>query len=66
MAARTQSDIESGVTHTKEMSALQAILSTQGKSVSYSEAVDIGHELVGFFEALGEENIPDAEDSDDA
>ena len=66
MATRTQSDIESGVTHTEEMSALQAILSTQGQSVSYSEAVDIGNELVGFFEALGEEIMQDEEGSGDA
>lgn len=66
MATRTESDIESGVAHTEEMSALQAILSAQGQSVSYSETVSIGRELVGFFEALGEDNVLENEECDDA
>lgn len=40
----------------KEVETLQAILVTQGEPVSYEEAVEIGQELLGFFEALGEEN----------
>lgn len=40
----------------KEVEALQAILVTQGEPVSYEEAIEIGQELLGFFEALGEEN----------
>ena len=48
MAINTQSG--------KEVEALQAILVTQGEPVSYEEAAEIGQELLGFFEALGEEN----------
>jgi hypothetical protein len=48
MAIKTKSDIE--------VEALQAILVAQGESVSYEEAAELGVELVGFFEALGEEN----------
>lgn len=56
MAIKSQSDMETGVTHSEELEALQAILTAQGEAVSYEEAVDIGRELLGFFEALGEEN----------
>lgn len=59
MAFKTQSDTETNVdaVSSEELEALQAILTTQqGEAVSYKEAVDIGYELLGFFEALGEEN----------
>lgn len=62
MATRAQSNMQTEVVHDEELDVLQAILVAQGKIVSYEEAVDIGHELVGFFEALGEENGQPAED----
>lgn len=48
MAIKTKSGIE--------VEALQAILVAQGEPVSYEEAAELSVELVGFFEALGEEN----------
>ena len=64
MAVKTQSDtgIDVDAAPSEELEALQAILAAQGELVSYKEAVDIGYELIGFFEALGEEN-EQAEDS---
>ena len=56
MATETQPNTEIEVVHTEELDALQAILVAQGKAVSYEEVADIGRELLGFFEALGEEN----------
>lgn len=56
MAIKSQSDMETGVAHSEELEELQAILTAQGEAVRYEEAVDIGRELLGFFEALGEEN----------
>lgn len=56
MTTKTQAAIETGVVHSKELDTLQAILAVQGESVSYEETVNIGRELLGFFEALGEEN----------
>lgn len=62
MATRTQLDTSTGIAHSEELDALQAILAAQGKTISHEEAVGIGHELVDFFEALGEENEQPAED----
>lgn len=59
MAIKTQSDTEIDVMTSEELETLQAILAAQGESVSYKEVADIGYELLGFFEALGEENISD-------
>lgn len=56
MAIKAQPDTEIVVAHNEELDALQAILTAQGKAVSYEEVAEIGHELLGFFEALGEEN----------
>jgi hypothetical protein len=56
MTAKTQSDRESATAHDEEFDALQSILTTQSKAVSYEEAAGIGRELISFFEALGEEN----------
>ena len=56
MATETQSNTELGVIHTEELDALQTILATQSSAISYKEVADIGRELLGFFEALGEEN----------
>jgi hypothetical protein len=65
MAVKTQSDAEINVDamSSEELEALQAILAAQGESVSYKEVADIGYELLGFFEALGEENISNDEDA---
>ena len=63
MATRTQSDTSLGVAYSEELDALQSILAAQGKAVSYEEVIDISHELLDFFEALGEENEQSAEDS---
>lgn len=52
MAIKTQSDTEIGAAHDEELSALQAILAAQGEAVDYNEAVTIGRELIGFFEAF--------------
>jgi|GEM_PF-3534394 len=58
MAVKTQSDTGTDVdaAPSEELEALQAILAAQGEVVSYKEAANIGYELLGFFEALGEEN----------
>ena len=58
MAIRTQFSSDSPVNRVQNegSEALQAILATQGTTVTYEEATEIGHELLGFFEALGEEN----------
>jgi len=60
MAARTQSDTKTGIDGVpgSEFEALQTILAAQGDSVSYEEAAAIGDELLGFFEAFGEDNEP--------
>ena len=63
MAIRAQPDMETGVDHDGDLEVLRAILTAQGKPVSYEEVADIGHELLGFFEALGEENGQIEEDS---
>jgi hypothetical protein len=44
--------------HSAEFEALQALLVAQGETLSYEEAADFGYELLGFFQALGEENEP--------
>lgn len=57
MATKAQLDTEIGIAQNNDFEALQAILVAQGEAVvSYDEAADIGRELLGFFEALGEEN----------
>lgn len=56
MATTTQLDTGTGVAPSEELDALQAILAAQGEPVSYEETIIIGQELLGFFEALGEEN----------
>lgn len=56
MIAETQSHIETGVVQREELEALQAILSAQGEPVSHKEASDIACELIGFFEALDDNN----------
>ena len=56
MAIKTQSDTEIGAAHDEELSALQAILAAQGEAVDYNEAVTIGRELIGFFEAFEGDN----------
>lgn len=61
MAVKTQSDAGINAVSSEELEALQAILSAQGESVSYKEVADIGYELLGFFEALGEENVSNDE-----
>lgn len=60
MAVEAQSDTETSFDRVpnKELETLQAILAIQGEAVSYEEAADIGSELIGFFEAFGEENEP--------
>jgi hypothetical protein len=63
MAIRAQPDMETGVAHDGDLEVLQAILTAQGKPVSYEEVAGIGYELLGFFEALGEENGQIEEDS---
>lgn len=63
MAVKTQSDAGINAVSSEELEALQAILSAQGESVSYKEVADIGYELLGFFEALGEENVSNDEDT---
>lgn len=57
MAMNAQLDTGIDVTPSEELEALQAILATQGEIVSYKDVADISYELLGFFEALGEENI---------
>lgn len=42
-----------------ELEVLQAILTAQGKTVSCEEVASIGYELLGFFEAFGEDNEQD-------
>ena len=64
MAIKTQSDVETGVAHNEELDALQAILTARGETISYEETVEIGRELVGFFEALGKENEQPADEED--
>ena len=58
MANVTQSDggTDVGVVSSEELETLQTILAIQGKPVSYEEAADISYQLLGFFEALGEDN----------
>lgn len=58
MATKAQSETEiyADIGRNEGFEVLQAILSTQGQVVSYEEAADIGNELLGFFEALGEIN----------
>ncbi len=56
MATTMQSDAELGVAHSEALDALRTILAAQGETVSYKETIDIGRELLGFFEALSEEN----------
>ncbi len=56
MAIKTQSDTEVGAAHDEELSALQAILAAQGEAIDYDEAVTIGRELIGFFEAFEGDN----------
>ena len=56
MATKTESGVESGLIQTEELGSLQAILATQGQSVTHEEAEIIGRELLNFFEALGEDN----------
>ena len=56
MATETKLNTEIEVVHTEELDALQAILVAQGSAISYKETADIGRELLGFLEALGEEN----------
>lgn len=56
MATKAQLDTETDIAQSNELEALQAILAAQGEAVSYDEAADIGRELLGFFEALGDEN----------
>lgn len=46
----------------QEFVALQAILATQDETISYEETAEIGYELLGFFEALGEENTSNEDD----
>ena len=57
MVMNTQLDTGIDVTPSEELEVLQAILIAQGKVVSYKDVADISYELLGFFEALGEENI---------
>ncbi|MCB9819946.1 hypothetical protein H6796_01425 [Candidatus Nomurabacteria bacterium] len=58
MATKAQSETEiyADISRNEGFEVLQAILSAQGQVVSYEEAADIGNELLGFFEALGEIN----------
>lgn len=56
MTIETQLDMGTGTVHSERLEALQAILIAQGEAVSYKDAVEIGHELISFFEALGEKN----------
>ena len=57
MAIRTESySIAATEGVQEELETLQAILASQGRSVSYEESVEVAYELLGFFEALGEEN----------
>ena len=64
MAIRVQSDIEAiAVVRDESLTTLQALLSTNGKAVSYEDAARIGQELVGFFEAFGESNDEEAGDA---
>lgn len=56
MAIKTQSDTEVGAAHDEELGALQAILAAQGEAIDYDEAVTIGRELIGFFEAFEGDN----------
>lgn len=56
MATKTESGIESGSIQTEELGDLRVILTAQGQSVTHEEAEVIGRELMGFFEALGENN----------
>ena len=63
MAINAQLDTSINVTPSEELEALQAILVAQGEVMSYKDAADISYELLGFFEAFGEENIAN-EDSD--
>lgn len=64
MAIKAESSIEEVVVRDEDFDALQAILTTQSKIITYEEAVDIGRELISFFEALGEENKQDEEEPD--
>ncbi len=57
MVMNTQLDTGIDVTPSEELEVLQAILIAQGEIVSYKDVADISYELLGFFEALGEENI---------
>ena len=56
MATKTESGVESGSIQTEELGCLRAILTAQGQYVTHEETETIGRELVGFFEALGENN----------
>lgn len=56
MAIKVQSDTEIGTVHDEVLSALQAILAAQGEAMDYNEAVTVGRELIGFFEAFEGDN----------
>lgn len=66
MAIKTQPETEmyADTGRNEGFYVLQAILSSQGQSVSYDEAASIGNELLGFFEAFGEVN--ETEEQSDA
>lgn len=66
MAIEVQSvtEIYQNATLHDEYEVLRSILADHGYPMSDTEVMSVANELLGFFEALGEENDP--EDQDDA
>lgn len=59
----TEIETDTVINPRQEFVVLQAILATRDETIGYEETAEIGYELLGFFEALGEENMVN-EDSD--